>query len=380
MKKILFVVPSLNVGGTLSSLKSIIEYLNLEYEIKVLALSHDGSSSANLGDVLLRKSILLHGYYCNYSKSHGINKYVIRVIKIIKRFCSILGINLEKKLSRVSESIYRDYDIIIAFQEGDATKFVSHIHHHHMIAWIHCDYTNYCSTPKELDIYERFSTIVCVSKYTANSFLTIYPSLQNRVVSVNNLLNLEVITKSAEFQVSDSCFNDDVFTIISVGRIDPVKRFEYIPRIASDLKSKGCKFKWYIIGPELGNICFSQLCADIKFYNLEREVLHLGSKSNPYPYFKKADLLVSLSYTEACPMIFNEAKILKLPVVTTNFGSSYEFINNGHTGIIVPLEEMADTLFSVISNPHYYNTLKQNISNQSYSNEKILSQLRTLLS
>lgn len=380
MKKILFVIPSLNVGGTLSSLKSIIGYLSSEYEINVMALSHDGDSSEISDNVLLRRSILLHGYYCDYKESRGFVKCIIALIKIIKRLFIIFNIDFGKILSKVNDSIYRRYDIVIGFQEGDATKLVSHIRHHHKIAWVHCDYKNYCSTANELHIYEKFSTIVCVSKYTAKSFSTIYPSLQERVQSVNNLLNLSLIENSAKLPILDRSFDNEAFTIISVGRVDPVKRFEYIPQIAYNLKSRGCKFRWYIIGPEIDNQCFSQLCADIKFYNLEREVLHLGSKSNPYPYFKKADLLVSLSYTEACPMIFNEAKILKLPVVTTNFGSSYEFINNGHTGIIVPLEEMADTLFSVISNPHYYNTLKQNMSNQSYSNEKILSQLRILLS
>ena len=381
MKKLLFIVPSLNIGGTLSSLKSIIEYLNSDYEINVLALSHDGTSSRILGDdVLHRKSIILHGYYCNYSKSGGFNKYVIGVIKVIKRLCSILGINLEKTLSRVYESIYRRYDIIIAFQEGDATKFVSHIHHPHKIAWIHCDYKNYCSTPKEQEVYEKFSNIVCVSKYTANSFSTIYPSLKNKVVSVNNLLNLNLIKTSSELPISDNRFNNDVFTIISVGRIDPVKRFEYIPRIASALKARGCNFKWYIIGPELGNECLYKLKADINTYSVEKEVVYLGSKTNPYPYFSKANLLVSLSYTEACPMIFNEAKILKLPVLTTNFGSSYEFIKNGDTGIIAPFQDIPDTLFKIISDSEYYNILKKNVTHKDYSNVNILSQLRFLFS
>ena len=380
MKKLLFVVPSLNVGGTLSSLKCIIEYLDSEYEINVLALSHDGSPSGIRDNILLRKSILLHGYYCNYNESIGFDKYIIALIKIIKRFFYILKIDLEKIISRAFASNYQSYDIIVAFQEGCVTKFVSHIQHQRKIAWIHCDYKNYCSTPKELHIYEKFSTIVCVSKYTANTFSTIYPSLQDRVQSVNNLLNLNAIESLAKSSVYDNLFVKDYFTIISVGRIDPVKRFEYIPSIAYDIKSRGCKFRWYIIGPELGNECFNKLCAEIKYYNVEREVVYLGSKSNPYPYFSNADLLVSLSYTEACPMIFNEAKILDLPVLTTDFGSSYEFIQNGDSGIIVPFQDIADTLYSILSNPQCYNSLKQNVTQQEYSNENILLQLRSIFS
>lgn len=378
MKKILFVVPSLNVGGTVSALMSIIEYLNSEYQIKVLALSHDGDASKLSGNTLLSKSTLLNAYYCKYKYARGFDKIIIAIVKVVKKLCRILKIDLERILSRTKSSSFKHYDTIVAFQEGEATRFVSFIESSNKIAWVHCDYRNYCSTPKERDIYEKFSTVVCVSKYTANSFSTIYPSLQNRVVSVNNLLNLDLIIKSAELPVSDTLFNNDSFTIISVGRLDPVKRFEYIPRIAAELKSKGCKFRWYIIGPEVDNQCFSQLCAEIKSYSLERDVVYLGSKANPYPYFKKADLLVSLSYTEACPMIFNEAKVLKLPIVTTDFGSSYEFINNGESGVIVGLKDIADTLCSIISNSETYDTLKQNVCSQKYSNENILSQLRSL--
>ena len=53
----------------------------------------------------------------------------------------------------------------------------------------------------------------------------------------------------------------------------------------------------------------------ISDHSVENEVICLGNKTNPYPYFKVADLLVSTSSSEACPMIFNEAKILNLPVM-----------------------------------------------------------------
>lgn len=380
MKKILFVVPSLNVGGTISALMSIIEYLNSEYQIKVLALSHDGDTSKLSGNTLLSKSTLLNAYYCNYKNAKGFDKIIIAIFKVVKRLCRILKIDLEKILSRTQSSSFKHYDTIVGFQEGEATRFVSFIKSPNKIAWVHCDYKNYCSTPNELHMYEKFSSIVCVSNYTANTFSTIYPTIKHKVLSIHNLLNIGLIERLANSRLDDEAFSNDVFTIISVGRVDPVKRFECIPQVAAALKSRGCRFRWYILGPEYGNECFNKLCQEINFHEVQREVIYLGSKTNPYPYFKEADLLVSLSYTEACPMIFNEAKIMKLPIVTTNFGSSYEFINNGECGFIVELKDIVDTLYSVISNSTCHDTLKQNMSRHKYSNENIMSQLRELFS
>jgi glycosyltransferase involved in cell wall biosynthesis len=207
-----------------------------------------------------------------------------------------------------------------------------------------------------------------------------YPSLRHKVISIHNLLNTDLINQNSNYSINDKLFLNDRFTIISVGRVDPVKRFECIPNIASNLEARGCRFRWFIIGPEYGDKTFMSLKYEIEKYNVENCVIYLGAKKNPYPYFKNADLLVSLSSTEACPMIFNEAKILTLPIVTTDFGSSFEFIKNGESGVIVAFQDMIDTLFSIISNPEYYKSLKQNMSKLKYSNETILSQLRELFS
>ena len=43
-------------------------------------------------------------------------------------------------------------------------------------------------------------------------------------------------------------------------------------------------------------------------------------------------MVVSTSVSEACPNVINEAKILHTPIVATNFGSVYEFIEDGVNG------------------------------------------------
>ena len=54
-------------------------------------------------------------------------------------------------------------------------------------------------------------------------------------------------------EMHDGRFQKDGFTIVSVGRISAVKRFEAIPKVASDILKRGIRFKWYIIGISFEN-------------------------------------------------------------------------------------------------------------------------------
>ena len=47
-------------------------------------------------------------------------------------------------------------------------------------------------------------------------------------------------------------------------------------------------------------------------------------------------------------MIFNEAKILNLPILTNNYGAAYEFIKEGHDGLICEIDQMADAIVNII--------------------------------
>ena len=77
-------------------------------------------------------------------------------------------------------------------------------------------------------------------------------------------------------------------------------------------------------------------------------------------------------------MIFNEAKILNVPVVTTDFGSSYEFISDGESGVITTINEIDNVLFEVISNTSFYQMLKNNMAHLKYSNASIIQSLHSL--
>lgn len=375
-KKILFVIPSLEIGGVSSSLVSLYDNLKDDFSISVYALTHDGDSYTSFSDEIVPKNKVLDAIYCNIKNKKGINKLFALYIKIIKRFCKIINIDIEQLICKnIIKRTEFNYDILVAFQEGCATKFVSMITHPNKIAWVHCNYRNYNSTNNELFIYEKYKKIVCVSRYTAEIFKNVYASLSANVLVIYNILNEKKIQTMSLEQVEDANLHKDTFTIISIGRFAPVKRFHLIPDIARVLLNNDIKFQWIIIGPNYGDTYYNNFILSLEDPIFTDSVVYLGPKSNPYPYLKNSDLLVVLSESEACPMIFNEAKILGVPVVSTDFGSVSEFIEDGHDGRVASVNDLARIILETCNDSSIYDSLKYNILTQHYSNQIVLREL-----
>jgi glycosyltransferase involved in cell wall biosynthesis len=79
-------------------------------------------------------------------------------------------------------------------------------------------------------------------------------------------------------------------------------------------------------------------------------------------------------------MIFQEAKYLSVPVITTDFGSSREFITNGYDGVIAPLEIITDAIAKMMNSSEEYNKIKQAIGVSDYTNSIIAKSINELLS
>lgn len=378
MKKLLFILPSLEIGGTLSSFTSLYNTLQAKYDISVFSISHDGIRNVSFSRVLLPMNFLIHAYNCNYSNSKGIVKLFVFIIKIFKRILLRFGIKDAFIYHHCLSRFHNQYDAVIGFQEGLSNELASLVHAKKKFAWIHCDYSRHPDCGNEFGVYQKFDQIICVSSYTSDVFKSFYPALANKTIFIYNILNIEQILKKSEIDLHDPLYLTDEFTILSVGRIAEVKRFDLIPQIASHMKSSSVKFKWYIIGPNIGDLSYNNLIQEIENYQVSDCVIYLGGKPNPYPYFKKSNLLVSLSKSEACPMIFNEAKILGVPAVSANFPSAVEFIEDGCTGIICDIKEMSDVLVRLIDNERYYKCLLDNVLQMKYSNNNIILQLEYL--
>lgn len=377
MKTLLFIIPSLKTGGTNASLDALYSYLKEDYNISVFAISHQPRDhNYSFDEALLPKDGVLSLLYSEYSKQKGIHKLSAFICKTLQSLMRVVGVDLgmcyARRVIRRLEN-QNHYNHIVAYQEGYATKFTSLFSNPNKIAWIHCNYDTYLPQGKSEElIYNRFEKIVCVSEYTASVFERRYPILSEKVLAIHNLIDEERIKKMAETPIDDSRFVTDKTTLLSAGRFSTVKRFREIPRVALELKNHGLQFVWYILGPQDGSNEYAAFLANMEKYGVQDCVKWLGGKSNPYPYFKASDVYVCLSESEACPMVFKEAKLFGLPIVTTDFPSAYEFIHEKE-GVITTVEELPLAIAKVIEL-----TINNTIQFNETDEHSVVQQLKTL--
>ena len=382
MKKILIVIPSFEIGGTVVSTKNLILLLDRKkYDITVLCMTGIGSMKNMYNDVKkiptsLTLSSLTHtSWNC---EKNIFKKLYCGFIRKISKNVKIRELILKKQGKRISSL---NFDTIIACQEGICTEFVSHIECNNKVAWVRCDYSRYIKKRNkylEEDIYSKYNKIVCVSDLTSKRFKDVYPQYAERTIAINNPQSEEYIIEQSYNNDNDTSFIKNGYTIVSIGRIDQIKRFTQIPSIASFLISKNIEFKWYIIG-DGDKEEKKQIKQNILKENVEEHVVCLGLKTNPHYYIKNSDLLVSLSISEACPRVINEAKILHVPVVCTNFDTAKEYIDNMKNGIISPIDEIKYSILEILQNDKLKNNIKANISKFHFDNNDIMSKINEIL-
>lgn len=377
--KVLFVVPQLSHGGSNKSMESILASFDTSlFDIKIMSLKTNEEKEPYYSVFkknLIEKSSL-------YKLVEG-TSFFRKGFNAVKNF---FHIDLWKCLYIREANILQKknhFDAVVGFEESYATVFASYFENVKKIAWMHCDYNLYriySGGRDEHELYSRFDHIVAVSQFAKRVFLENFPEAVDKTSVIYNILDCQKIQAQAEEEISDMYFKTDTFTMVSVGRISEVKQFELIPDFAHLVKKLNPQavFRWYIIGD--GDIFLKELIRKkISDYELEGTVILLGSKTNPYPYIKQADLLVCTSRTESWSYVINEAKILHTPVVTLRSGSSEEVVEQRKTGIIVTNEVLPKTLCSLVNKgPNFY-FLKEGVESFTYDNKENIELLTKLL-
>ena len=359
MKKILIVITSFEMGGTLASLNSLLSVLEgKELKVDIFAMLHKGDFYGRLPNC----TILGENAWLSHEVFHrsALVKAFVKLKLFLRKLFEYVGIDLYALYNYIGgKQIHSDeYDAVIGYDETMA-RIVCRYPAKKRINWIHCDYRRYAHGKDETKYYDRIDEVVCVSEFAKNVFLDIYPQYKDKVKAIHNVINVDLITQKAKEIIDDERFVTDKYTIVSCGRLDPVKQFSKIPKIAAKIKEQyQLPFSWYIIGS--GTEAERKVIeAEINRNGMTEEVVMLGLKSNPYPYLAKADLYVCTSVSESFPMVVNEAKALCIPVVSNDFPSLKESLRDNIDGFICTLDEMANTIVKasqktwVLDNSYY---------------------------
>lgn len=378
--KILFVVPSFRNGGTNTSLRNMVSVLHGgNLQLYVFAITDEGPNK----EFLKQYCTLLNpsgAQSTNRDKKNIVISNLSRSVKWIKKKLEVIGVDISPVVfKRVARGLQKqNFDLVIAFQESAATQFSFFFNDTRKIAWVRCDYSRYLASPKIVSraskLYSGYEKIICVSEYTCQQLLSVLPGLKSKTTPLHNLINDSLIIERSKEQIIIP-WDKETFSIVSVGRFDRVKRFEYIPQIASVIKKEVNSFKWIIIGDGKDDVK-RDIIEKISEYDVNDNIVLLGEINNPYPYIASSCLVACTSSTEACPNVVNEAKILHVPVAAADFGSVYEFIEDNYNGVISPIENLGERITELIKNKEKYNNLKNNISSFKYDNDEIVARLK----
>ena len=229
-------------------------------------------------------------------------------------------------------------------------------------AWIHTDYSRIdVNTEMELPVWSKFDHIVSISPDVTKAFVGRFPSLEPKIIEMENILSPEFVRGRAE-QIPEEVVSlemkkeDGVTTLLSVGRFCEAKNYDNVPDICRRIIEAGCPVKWYLIGYGGDEPLIKRKIAEA---GMENNVIILGKKANPYPYIKACDIYVQPSRYEGKSVTVREAQILFKPVVITDYATARSQVRDSVDGVIVPLdnEGCASGIVDMIRTPELQNSL-----------------------
>lgn len=379
MKKILFINGHLNAGGVERSLVDILKHMDYtKYAVDLLLLEDTGDYASELPpemNVLFRD---LHNTYGSFASSVrrciAARDWMCLRLRTLFLLRKILGSRALKPAAALLLGEHY-YDCVIGFRPGICADLAGYsVKAKRRITWWHHGEFNVDRVAYD-DMCSRMDAVAVVSQSCKEMLQGQLPGLADKLVYIPNMLDAVAIGQKA----GNSPYTGDMLHIVSVGRLAPEKHFENVFPAAKALRQAGIDFAWHVIGdgPER-----SKLEALIAENDLKDHVILDGSKTNPYPYMKYADLFVHPSYVESQGLTVLEAMALDVPCVVTKSLGPCEFIEDGVNGLLteqVP-EDLTAKVLEILKNHALYQRIKENTKCPGqFSPDRVMKQIEALI-
>lgn len=381
-KRILFVYPSMIIGGSTTALLSFLNCLDPEkYEIDLQLFRNKGPLLDVIPEYvrLLPPAEIHKGAKGRFVK---LCKFFFKgyAFRYIWKKCrkadtnAVLAAFQSKALSRKNIT---QYDFAIGFLEGWPDWYLAFgTKAKKKYGWLHSTYANITKEPtSELPWMEKVDKIVFVTDPCREAFNETLPQMAEKSVTVENITDSEIIRKrSLKIDETDEAYQrfaaSDLFKIVTVCRLTiSVKGLDRIVNAGKALKSQGHSFLWYIIGEGEDRAALQEL---IRNADVGDCVIPIGKRMNPYPFIAAADIMCMPSRYEGKPITVTESMILGTPPVVTEYLSAHEQIESGIEGIVVPNQDDAIVapLKEMMDDPSVFRNMKQILLQREYGNSK----------
>ena len=192
--------------------------------------------------------------------------------------------------------------------------------------------------------YRFADVVVAVSKGSAQATKELYRLRE--VEAIHNGIDIEEIRTKSKVagDALHEYFYDNVTVLVATGRLSKVKGYKYLLE-AFSIVNKTTEARLIIVGD--GNLK-DELWQIAKSLGIDQKIDIVGERE-PYGYMRHADIFVLSSLYEGFAIVLLEAASLGLPIVSTdcNYGPN-EIIENGRSGLLVPVADSAKLASSII--------------------------------
>lgn len=384
-KKILFICSNLNIGGFQKSLIAALKCFDYQkYDIDLLLMSEGGIFLSEIPkEVNILSSVVDDAFLSSLQISI---KLLLkkRKIKLLVYRLFVGCANLINKgtaawlMSRKIAGLKKHYDAAIDYNGQYLLYYlVDKVNANIKISYFHSDYKKWRYYEKvDRKYYSKVDAIVTVSDQCVASMQEIFPEFANKILCIENIVS----PKTLNYEDNSCSFygNYDGFKIITVGRVCADKGLEYAIEACNILIKRGIKFKWIWIGPFDKN---DKLISRIKTEGVSDNLLLVGPSSSPYKSMSDADIMVHPSKYEGKSVTVEEAKVLSLPIVATNYSTVHDQIVDGKSGVIVEMNStaVASAIEDLASNPSKIKEMRDWMKVNCNGNESEIAKLYALI-
>lgn len=352
-RKILFVNNNMKIGGVQKALVEVLWAIHRDYDVTLLLFCKTGVLLDRIPDDVRVIGTASDFRYLGMSQKECRRGREYRTRACYTLLSRTMGMSRVTGLMghTVGDDDPESYDYAISFLHcarekslygGTAEYVLNHVSARRKACYIHCDYlhSGTCSEYSKR-IYRRYDQIICVSGSVRKRFLELLPELSGRMAVVENPLDAQKLRTMAAEAPFD--YDPGQLNVLTVARLAPEKGIDRIIRAMPQVSG----FRYFVVGP---GALQESLVRMIRDHGLEQRVFLLGEDSNPYRYMAGADVLAVPSRHEAAPVVFQEAAVLGVPVLTTRTLSAEEMvppergmvIDNTDEAIAAALRQLAE--------------------------------------
>ena len=344
MKRILLVIPAGGIGGMERLAENLFKtYQSEGYVVKVVKIIQQPSDIIGFGADEIALSTV------DFSQMSSKQRYLfyfqipVKLRKIIKK-------------EQITHSIsFGDMANLFSSLTGTSEYKIGSVHSLKSVELQHPNLFNRLTRIAYKSSYRSFNRLVCISQAIRKDLLeNCGYRFPNNLDVIYNPHAISVYQQKAEEKMVEADLS--IFekpTVVFVGRITYQKAPWHLIAAFQLLKQKIADVQLVIIGDGVSEI-EQKLHKQLDGYGIADAVHFLGLRSNPYPYFKAAQVVALSSFYEGTPNIIVESLAVGTPFVSTLSTDGITEMMTLDGQLVWSDDKLARTVTGIIT-PNFYN-------------------------